>query len=536
MSLSLPVNIMRFSHVMALLTIAGAVTAPTTTIAAETVSPAPLASAAPATPIGVAMVSNSPGSITLAWYSSPDEVTGYNVYISHAPDGSFAYFTTVTERTVTHDNLAPGSSHYYKVSALRGTAESKLSAPAAGFTIGSWQPAAFPAKIARNMCLTLGAPVVSNMPAIKGALTNLTDGSDGTSCRLRKDCEIKIKLNPEVSIADAAYLIVHFRTDCGVADWSNDKQSRTVSQYVVIESHDSTDGTDGTWREVVHGTNDMLDGVIVLPNHKPRWVGLRSISTSKTEVLKKSDRRLMPKDLILARLEVFRSAPAGYRNDYWIFTGDSLVMQDMPASQDPARSAWFSDLVRQRHPDRYPIVVHSAIGGEMIQHTLTRTRRVLQTLSPDNGTSTPTATILCWETGYNDVGVGGSLGSGANLIPSYEAIQQMCEDKGLILVPARIQFSLQYLNRATLEPAKDTIFVNSLAVNLGGVDVFARNSTPYACDPQTHLPYADYWTYTRKNYEKALVKDGVHHTKEGSDGINVLWADAADKMIYTPQK
>ena len=104
------------------------------------------------------------------------------------------------------------------------------------------------------------------------------------------------------------------------------------------------------------------------------------------------------------------------------------------------------------------------------------------------------------------------------------------------MVPARIQFSTQYLDGKTLLPAKDNVFVNTLAVNLGGVDVFARTSTPYACDPATQLPYADYWTYTRKHHATALVKDGVHHTKEGTDGINLLWADVADKMIYTPQK
>jgi hypothetical protein len=73
-------------------------------------------------------------------------------------------------------------------------------------------------------------------------------------------------------------------------------------------------------------------------------------------------------------------------------------------------------------------------------------------------------------------------------------------------------------------------------VNLGGCDVFCRESTPYACDPETQLPYADYWTYTRKNHATALVKDGVHHTKQGIDGINRLWADVADRMIYSKQK
>jgi hypothetical protein len=172
----------------------------------------------------------------------------------------------------------------------------------------------------------------------------------------------------------------------------------------------------------------------------------------------------------------------------------------------------------------------------MLKDTLPRTERILSALSPENGTPTPTATIVCWESGYNDVGVGGSLGVGAGMIKKYEEAWKMCEAKGLVMVPVRIEFSTQYMNTDTLEPANGKVFVNSLAVNLGGVDVFARSFAPYACDPKTHLPYADYWSYTRKNYATALVKDGVHHTKEGSDGINALWVDVADRMIYTPQK
>jgi hypothetical protein len=494
------------------------------------------AAAAPATPIGMEMIANTSHSITLAWRSPKNDATAYNVYISRTADGPFAHFAQVTERTVTHANLAPGSTHFYTVSALRDGLESRPSSPSPGMTIESWQHRPFPARIARNMCLTLGSPVVSNAKPISGELSNLTDGSDATHCRLRKSAELKVRLNPEIAISDAPYLILHFRADGGAVVWSNDKQARTFKQYTVIESPDSTNGEDGTWREVTSGINEHLDGVIVIRNTKPKWIGIRSSYSPNSEIPKKTDRRPMPNDLVLARLDVFRSAPAGQRNDYWIFVGDSLMVQDLPASADSARTALFPDLVRKQHPDRYPIVVHAGMGGERIADTLSRTRRILASLSPDNGTNTATATILCWETGYNDVGVGGTVSLGGGLIPSYETINRLCTEKGLILVPARIQFSIHYLNRETLEPAKDNIFVNTRGVNLGGVDVFARASTPYACDPKTQLPYADYWTYTRENFATALLKDGVHHTKEGSDGINHLWANVADKMIYSVQK
>jgi hypothetical protein len=490
-----------------------------------------------AVPQGLAMTDSSPDSITLSWYRPPEDsgVSAYNIYMAPLRDGPYSKIATVTDRTFTAKNLPAGTSYFYKVTATNAWGDSALSDVAAAFTIAPWTPARFPVKIAKNMCVSLGAKIIATTKPLSGTLENLVDGWDSTGCRLRKACDLKIRLNPEVSITDADYLMIHFRTDCGPIDWSNSHLSRTLKQYTIIESLDSTDGSDGTWTEVVSGSNRLLDGVIVIPNHQPKWVGIRSNYSPNEEVPKASDRRPMPSDLILCRLDVFRSAPAGQRNDFWIFTGDSLVMQDLPGGKVPGRTEWFSDIVRRNFSDRYPIVVHSARGGEMNKNTLARTTDELKTLSPENGTATPTATIVCWESGYNDVGVGGSLGFGASLIPQYEAALKVCRERGLVMVPVRIQYSTHYLNPATLEPAQSNVFVNSLAVNLGGVDVFARKSTPYACDPATHRPYADYWTFTRDNHATALSKDGVHHTKEGSDGINRLWADVAERMIYTPQ-
>ena len=496
--------------------------------------PSGFAAKAPSVPLGVAMVANSPDSITLAWYRSPnDDAKSWNVYASDKADGVFTKVATVTERTATHGKLTPDTTHFYKVSATNADGESAQSAAVPGFTFTPSKGAPFPVKIARNMCVSLGATIVSDSAPITGKLTDLVDGSDATTCRLRKACELKIQLNATPSVADAEYLMLHFRTHGGPADWSNDPFARTLRTWAVIESHDSTTGKDGTWREVVSGTNDLLDGVIVIPNHKPKWIGLRS---SGGPAIPAGDRRPLPGDLMLCRLDVFRSAPAGFRNDYWIFTGDSLVVQDLPGGGVEGRGAWFSDLVRKQHPDRYPIVVHAGRGGEVMANTIGRIKNSLPILSAPNGTKNPTGTILCFEPGFNDVGVGGGLWMGPKVIKTLTEAQELCTSHGLFMVPVRIEFSTGYLDLTTLEPAKYNVFYNTLPVNLAGVDVFCRTNTPYACDPRTQLPYADYWTYTRKNYATVLVKDGVHHTKAGSDGINQLWADVADKMIYSRQQ
>lgn len=483
------------------------------------------------------MTGNTPDSITLSWYRSPDEVTEYMVYSAGEADGDYQKVATVKERTATISGLKPGTNYYYKVAAASPKGESAPSSVAPAFTIAAWEPKPFPVRLAKNMCISLNEKVICDEQPLSGSLANLVDGSDATSCRLRRDCEIKIKLSSDSSWAQADYLMLNFRTDCGTAEWSNDRFGRTLKNYVVVESGDSTTGDDGTWKEVASGTNELLDGVIVIPNHKPKWLGIRSTEDPNQEQIPPGDRRPKPRDLILARLDVFRSAPAGYRNDYWIFIGDSLVVGDMPAGGEEGRTAWFSDLVRQRNPEYYPMVVHAGRGGEMLKDTLPRMQKIFTAVSPPNGTSTATGTIVCWETGFNDVGLGASLALGTRMIDKYQEALTFCQSNGLIMVPVRIEYSNYSLDPETLEPVRYNIFYNTLAANLGGVDVFGRTFTPYACDPKTHLPYADYWAYTRKNYATALnTKDFVHHTTSGKDGINLLWADVADKMVYQPSQ
>jgi len=171
-----------------------------------------------------------------------------------------------------------------------------------------------------------------------------------------------------------------------------------------------------------------------------------------------------------------------------------------------------------------------------MENTFARMKNGLKEYSAPNGTDTATGTFLCWEPGFNDVGVSAGLWIGKKINKTLTDVQALCNEHGIFLVPVRIEYSTGYLNPETLEPQKYNVFYNTLAANLAGVDPFARANTPYACDPQTQLPYADYWNYTRKNYATALAKDGVHHTKEGSDGITRLWAEVADKMVYSKQR
>ena len=488
-------------------------------------TPAPMASPSPTAPpvptvppapLGLKMSGNSPDSITLEWYRSPNkDVTSYNVYASDIKEGPYMLIATGTERTATHRDLTADKKYFYKVSAVNALGEGAYSSIAGGFTFKPCPGAPFPVRIAKNMCVSLGATIVSNKAPSVGKLENLVDGLDSTSCGIGP-CDVRIKLNTTPSIDDADYLMLNFRSDCSGKTLLWNTAWRALTHYTITESMDSTTGFDGTWNELVTGSNGLLDGVVVLPNHKPKWLGVKNSSGFQ-----------------LCRLDVFRSAPAGFRNDYWIFMGDSLSGQDFAGG---AAEPNFATLVQKQHPDRYPMVACSWNGGEMLKWTYGRASGVLPSLTPLNKKGVPTGTIICWESGGNDVGCHADLWIGPQIISLLSDAQQLCYRYDLVLVPVRIEYFKIHLNQETLEPAniKENVYFNSTAVNLAGVDRFCRDYAPYAFDPKTQLPYADYWNYTHNN-QSALCGDGVHHTGPGSRGINELWAEVADKMVYSKQ-
>lgn len=477
------------------------------------------ATVVPAMPLGLAMTGNSADSITLTWYhAANNDAQAWNVYTSTATGGPYTLLTTVFDREATHTNLPASTTRYYKVSATNDAGESALTSAATGFTITPAAPTNLPFLVAKNMCVSLGQPIVSTVAPSSGTLANLVDGSDATSCTIAAACTVKVKINPAVQIADAGYLMLNFRSDTTGQSYAYNINYRALKTYSILESLDSTNGTDGTWTEIATGTNPYLDGVVVIPNHQPKWIAVQNSGS-----------------LQLCRLDVFRAAPTGYRNDYWIFAGDSLVVQDLQGGSQAGHTVWFSDLVRQQNPDRYPMVVNSSLGGEVRANTLARMNNILPVIASANGTNIPTGTFLCWEPGFNDVGTGGGFWQGPGIIQSLTDTQTLCNNFGIVVVPVRIQYTTSYLDLATLEPASSNVFVNTLSNNLAGVDVYCRASAPYACDPVTQVPYADYWTYVRNNYATALTSDRVHHTKAGCDGINYLWADVAKRMVYSKQ-
>ncbi len=80
-------------------------------------------------PTGLSAASTSSGSITLSW-SPVSGAAGYRVYRSSSASGSYSRLEsniTSTSTSYTDNNLSPGTTYYYKVSAYKGTVESAQS-------------------------------------------------------------------------------------------------------------------------------------------------------------------------------------------------------------------------------------------------------------------------------------------------------------------------------------------------------------------------------------------------------------------------
>src|SRR6266567_4335607 len=169
---------MRFPNRIIIITLSLLAVALHSALAAEPSSPAPStspatapASTVPPVVMGLKMSGNSPDSVTLEWYHSPDtNVTSYNVYTSDKKDGTYTRFATVNapERTATDTKLAEDTKYFYKVSAVNAYGEGAQSPIIAGFTFKRCEGAPFPVRIATNMCVSLGATIVSTKPPTVG--------------------------------------------------------------------------------------------------------------------------------------------------------------------------------------------------------------------------------------------------------------------------------------------------------------------------------------------------------------------------------
>jgi hypothetical protein len=371
----------------------------------------------------------------------------------------------------------------------------------------------WPVKVATNMCISLGARIESDVN--RADLTNLVDGSDKTTWAANGPFFIAMELDATNLAAD--YLMLHWRAENG--QWHDyDFVTESFNKMTVKTSRDSTDGTDGTWETVAALDNQRRDGVLVLPNTRPKWIRVEEASKVHAR---------------LVRLDVFRPAPPGFHNDYWMFVGDSLTAADTGAGMYPAEhTKFFSDLVRSKFPRYYPIVLNEGKGGETAE---SGADRIAKKLIPEN----PQGTFICYHEGINTISTASKHAyPGKTNVIDYAMRSVVSESvtNGFVPIISRLSF-VRYNNYAPVvnyPENRDAEQLGTLPYNLNVVDPLVKELTPYAYDFDKNRPVVDPYTWFR-DHQAALRTDGVHHLPAGTDAMTQIWADGAATMIYAKQ-
>ena len=317
---------------------------------------------------------------------------------------------------------------------------------------------------------------------------------------------------------DADYLMLNWRAENG--KWHDyDFVTESFNRMTVKTSADSTDGSDGQWETVARLDNKRRDGVLVLPNNKPKWIRVRKPASHAR----------------LVRLDVFRPAPTGFRNDYWMFVGDSLTAADTGV-----------DVLRRNTPSFLPtlfgrnsraiirIVLNEGKGGETAE---TGAARIATKLIPEN----PKGTFICYHEGANTISTVPKHAYPGKTNIVADAIRKVITTSmanGFVPIVSRIAFLRynNYLPVVDYPKVPDAEQLGTLPYNLNVVDKLVREMTPYAYDFERNQPIIDPYTWFRDHQEALRTNDGVHHVRAGTDAMTQIWADGAAAMVYEQQK
>jgi len=258
------------------------------------------------------------------------------------------------------------------------------------------------------------------------------------------------------------------------------------ASYTIATSADSTDGSDGTWHDVINVTgNTARTREHLIPFAGSRWVRM-TITGAVPGPLGNS--------FSIDEIDL-HDASAG-TDDSVFFLGDSITAAAF--TRCPGDQPSFADLVHEATPTRFPAMIDGGTGGVNSGYGVSVIQDWL-TLNPD---------FHIWAISY------GTNDAWQKVAPTIfeqqlQTIVERIQAAGRIPVLARIPYALKGPADADIQ-----------ALN----DVIDRLTTRYGLIPGPDL-YA--WF---SGHPDELSSDGVHPSDAGTRSINRLWYEALSPL------
>lgn len=258
--------------------------------------------------------------------------------------------------------------------------------------------------------------------------------------------------------------------------------------YRIETSADSDDGEGGTWKTVV----TVTDNTVKTRAHAFDFTGQRWVRFVVTGPSPKTFEYGVQLDEIDLH-DVSRGAA-----DTWFFLGDSVTA--FAFDRAPAHQPSFAELVHQKHPDYFPVMLNGGVGFLKASDGLSRLKDVLA-LNPD---------MKHWAIGYGTNDAAGDNRDTASFKQSLTGIIQALVAAGREPVLARIPYA-----------PKEHAHIDAFNAVIDELTV--QHKLPKGPDLYAHF----------KAHPEELA-DGLHPNDAGIKSINRLWAEAMEPL-YAPR-
>jgi lysophospholipase L1-like esterase len=254
------------------------------------------------------------------------------------------------------------------------------------------------------------------------------------------------------------------------------------ANYTIAISADSTDGSDGTWREVVSVTGNKAR----TRAHRFPFAGARWVRMTVTSAVPGP----LGNTLAIDQIDLHDASDG--TDDSVFFMGDSITAAAL--TRCPATQPSFAELVHEATPERFPAMINGGVGGVNSGYGVSIIQDWLA-LNPD---------FHIWAIGYGTNDAWQKV-SPADFEANLQALIEPIEAAGGVPVIARIPFAV-----------KGPADVDVQALNRAIDRVAARYGLP---------PGPDLYNWF-KTHPDELGLDGVHPSDAGSRSINRLWYEA----------